>query len=126
MLKSKEFNFVFFQKHFKGLEVIYWFQNSFLHYTTFTLKKQKHFLQSVNNRENFFNQQDSKELSPRSLDNILLKLQVNSQNVQNTQLSKFFKFSKFSKFLNCSKLKLCQILWNTHMTQNDAILSILY
>ena len=33
--------------------------------------------------------QDSKELSPRSLVNMLLKLQVNFQNVQSTQLSKF-------------------------------------
>ena len=39
-------------------------------------------------------EQDSKELSPRSLDKMLLKRQVNSQNVQSTQLSKFFKFSK--------------------------------
>ena len=37
---------------------------------------------------------------------MLLKLQVNSQNVQNTQWSKFFKFSKFFK---CSKFKSCQI-----------------
>ena len=44
------------------------------------------------------NEQDSKELSPRSLDKMLLELQVNSQNVQSTQLSKFFKFSKSSKF----------------------------
>ena len=36
----------------------------------------------------FIGKQDSKELSPRSLDKMLLKLQVNSQNVQNTQLSK--------------------------------------
>ena len=43
-------------------------------------------------------EQDSKELSPRSLDKMLLKRQVNSQNVQSTQLSKFFKFSKSSKF----------------------------
>ena len=35
--------------------------------------------------------QDSKELSPRSLDKMLLKLQVISQNVQSTQLSKFLK-----------------------------------
>ena len=40
-------------------------------------------------------EQDSKELSPRSLDKILLKRQVN---VQSTQLSNFFKFSKSSKF----------------------------
>ena len=53
---------------------------------------------------------DSKELSPRSLDKMLLKLQVNSQNVQSTQLSKFFKFSKSSKFLKCSKFKPCQII----------------
>ena len=46
----------------------------------------------------FYKKQDSKELSPRSLDKMLLKLQVNSQNVQSTQLSKFFKFSKSSKF----------------------------
>ena len=38
-------------------------------------------------------EQDSKELSPRSLDKMLLKRQVNSQNVQST-----FKFSKSSKF----------------------------
>jgi len=42
--------------------------------------------------------QDSKESSPRSLDKMLLKRQVNSQNVQSTQLSKFFKFSESSKF----------------------------
>ena len=57
--------------------------------------------------------QDSKESSPRSLDKVLLKLQVNSQNVQNTQLSKLFKFSKsskFSNFLKCSKFKPCQII----------------
>ena len=54
-------------------------------------------------------EQDSKESSPRSLDKMLLKLQVNSQNVQNTQWSKFYKFSKFSKFLKCSKFKSCQI-----------------
>ena len=53
--------------------------------------------------------QDSKESSPRSLNEMLLKLQVNSQNVQNTQWSKFFKFSKSSKFLKCSKFKSCQI-----------------
>ena len=41
------------------------------------------------------NKQDSKELSPRSLDKMLLKRQVN---VQSTQLSNFFKFSKSSKF----------------------------
>ena len=41
---------------------------------------------------------DSKELSPRSLDKMLQKWQVNSQNVQSTQLSKFFKYSKSSKF----------------------------
>ena len=46
----------------------------------------------------FEGKQDSKELSPRSLDKMLLKRQVNSQNVQSTQLSKFFKFSKSSKF----------------------------
>ena len=46
----------------------------------------------------FLEKQDSKELSPRSLDKMLLKRQVNSQNVQSTQLSKFFKFSKSSKF----------------------------
>ena len=57
-----------------------------------------------------FLQQDSKESSPRSLDKMLLKLQVNSQNVQNTQWSKFFKFSKSSKFLKCSKFKPCQII----------------
>ena len=51
--------------------------------------------------------QDSKESSPRSLDKMLLKLQVNSQNVQNT---KFSKFSKSSKFLKCSKFKPCQII----------------
>ena len=38
--------------------------------------------------------QDSKESSPRLLDKMLLKLQVNAQNVESTQLSKFFKFSK--------------------------------
>ena len=38
------------------------------------------------------------KLSPRSLDKMLLKRQVNSQNVQNTEWSKFFKFSKSSKF----------------------------
>ena len=43
-------------------------------------------------------EQDSKELSPRSLDKILLKQQVNSQNVQSTQSSKLFKYSKSSKF----------------------------
>ena len=37
------------------------------------------------------NKQDSKEFSPRSLNKMLLKLQVNSQYVQNTQLSKFLK-----------------------------------
>ena len=31
--------------------------------------------------------QDSKELSPRSLNKMLLKRQINSQNVQSTQLS---------------------------------------
>ena len=36
-----------------------------------------------------------KKLSPRSLDKMLLKRQVN---VQSTQLSNFFKFSKSSKF----------------------------
>ena len=47
----------------------------------------------------FFNwNKTQKELSPRSLDKMLLKRQVNSQNVQSTQLSKFFKFSKSSKF----------------------------
>ena len=55
--------------------------------------------------ENIF-KQDSKESSPRSLDKMLLKLQVNSRNVQNTQWPKFFKFSKF---LKCSKFKSCQI-----------------
>ena len=44
------------------------------------------------------NKQDSKELSPRSLDKMLLKRRVNSKNVQSNQLSKFFKFSKSSKF----------------------------
>ena len=43
-------------------------------------------------------EQDSKELSPRSLNKMLPKQQVNSQNIQSTQLSKFFKLSKFSKF----------------------------
>ena len=38
-------------------------------------------------------------MSPRSLDKMLLKLQVNPQNVQNIQLSKFFTFSRSSKFL---------------------------
>ena len=41
--------------------------------------------------------QDSKELSPRSLDKMLLKLQANSQNVQNTQLLQFIWFSNISK-----------------------------
>ena len=54
-------------------------------------------------------EQDSNKLSPRLLDKMLLKLQVNIQNVQNTQWSKFFKFSKSSKFLKCSKFKSCQI-----------------
>ena len=60
--------------------------------------------------------QDSKELSPRSLDKMLLKRQVNSQNVQSTQLSKFFKFSKSSEFYksfvwfsNMSKLVQIQV-----------------
>ena len=52
--------------------------------------------------EKFRLKQDSKELSPRSLDEMLLKWQVNSQNVQSTQLSKFFKFSKFLKHSNCN------------------------
>ena len=43
-------------------------------------------------------EQDSKELSPRSLDKMLLQQQVNSQNIQRTQLSKFFKFSNTSNF----------------------------
>ena len=51
------------------------------------------------------NKQDSKELRLRSLNKMLLKLQVNSQAVQSTQLSKFFKFSKSSKFWKCSKFK---------------------
>ena len=45
-------------------------------------------------------------MSPRALNKMLLKLQVNSQNIQNTQWS---KFSKSSKFLKCSKFKSCQI-----------------
>ena len=62
-------------------------------------------------------QQDSKELSPRSLDKMLLKRQINSQNVQSTQLSKFFKYSKLSKlsifFRMISKLsKLVQIQYD--------------
>ena len=60
---------------------------------------------------NFLYQQDSKELSPRSLDKMLLKLQVNSQNVQNTQLSKFFKFSRSSKFLQYSKFNSVNTIW---------------
>ena len=35
-------------------------------------------------RASFNKKQDSKELSPRSLDKMLLKLQVNSQDVQST------------------------------------------
>jgi hypothetical protein len=70
--------------------------------------------------------QDSKELSPRSLDKMLLELQVNSQNVQSTQLTKFFKFSKSSKFFQCSKFKPCQIIILEYSyDQNDAIISIL-
>ena len=45
--------------------------------------------------------QDSKELSPRLLDKMLIKLQVNSQYVQNTQLSKLLK---------CPKFKQCKII----------------
>ena len=71
-------------------------------------------------------EQDSKELSPRSLDKMLLELQVNSRNVQSTQLTKFFKFSKSSKFLKCSKFKPCQIIILEYSyNQNDTILSIL-
>ena len=72
-----------------------------------------------------FQKQDSKESSPRSLDKMLLELQVNSQNVHNTQWSKFFK-KKSSKFLKCYKI---QIMSNhnpkilIHMIQNDAIIS---
>ena len=56
-------------------------------------------------------QQDSKELSPRSLNKMLLKLEINSQTVQSTQLSKLFQFSKSSKFsfTNMSKLVLDSI-----------------
>ena len=53
--------------------------------------------------------QDSKESSPRLLDKMLLKLQVNSKKVQKIQLSQFFQFSKSSKFLKCTKFKPCQI-----------------
>ena len=56
--------------------------------------------------------QDSKELSPRSLDKMLLKLQINSQNVQSTQLSKFFKLSKSSKFSLTNMSKLVQIQYD--------------
>ena len=71
--------------------------------------------------------QDSKESSPRSLDKMLLKLQVNSQNVQSTQSSKFFKFSKSSKLLKCLKFKPCQIkiLEYSYDQKNDAIISII-
>ena len=72
------------------------------------------------------NEQDSKELSPRSLDKMLLELQVNSQNVQSIQLTKFFRFSKPSKLLKCSKFKPCQIIILEYSyDQNDAIISIL-
>ena len=60
----------------------------------------------------------------RSLDKMLLKLQVNFLNVQNTQCSKFFHFSKSSKFLKCSKLQSCQN-HNSEKLQNDASISIL-
>jgi hypothetical protein len=83
----------------------------------------------------FYKKQDSKELSPRSLDKMLLKLQVNSQNVQSTQLSKFFKFSKSSKFLKCSNsydsqamskhVETCLILFRFNMTQIVTIYMIL-
>ena len=61
--------------------------------------------------------QGSKELSPRLLDKMLLKLQVISQNVQNTRLSKFLK---------CSKLKPCKIIILKYSYDtNDEIISIL-
>jgi hypothetical protein len=60
----------------------------FLHWAAATLK----------GLGEFQNKQDSKEWSPRSLDKMLLKRQVNSQNVQSTQSSKLFKYSKSSKF----------------------------
>ena len=61
----------------------------------------------------FLDKQDSKELSPRSLDKMLLKLQVNSQNIQSTQLSKCFKSSKSSKSCKFSNMsKLVQILYD--------------
>ena len=45
--------------------------------------------------------QDSKESSPRVLDKMLLKKQVNFQ---------LYTFFKFSKFLKCSIFKRCQII----------------
>ena len=58
--------------------------------------------------------QDSKELSPRSLDKMLLKLQVNSQNVQNTQLLQFIWFSNISEHvqtcLNLFRFNMIQIV----------------
>ena len=53
--------------------------------------------------------QDSKELSPRSLDKMLLKLQVNSQNVQSTQLLQFIWFSNIAKLVQFNNMILKQV-----------------
>ena len=74
--------------------------------------------------------QDSKELSPRALDKMLLKRQVNTQNVRSTQLSKFFKFSnsyKLSKFF-CMIFKhawTCSNMFRFNMIQIVTIHAIL-
>ena len=71
--------------------------------------------------------QDSKELSPRSLDKILLKLQVNSQNVQNTQLLQFIWFSNMSKLVqiqydtNCYDSQTCLNMFKHVKTCSDSI-----
>ena len=63
-------------------------------YATYMLHRCAHSVLQQISSHLWREKQDSKELSPRSLDKMLLKLQVNSQNVQSTQLSKFFKISE--------------------------------